>query len=176
MIVDGEIKNRLSDGVERSVATALMVYVDKKNVSTDKSEPTGDIVVPPTNDIEVIGMVRLAKNFTLDEIACRHCGKVRWECPDLIDVAQFTRNRFEKPIRVVGYRCPGHNKAIGGDSNSGHIYGRALDLSAWNNDIPPAEIYHFVKDFEEVEGLGIYSGHVHIDQHHNGKRVTWDNR
>jgi hypothetical protein len=56
------------------------------------------------------------------------------------------------------------------------MYGKALDLSAWNNDIPPIDIYNFVKELKEVEGLGIYSGHVHIDKHHGGRRVTWDSR
>lgn len=41
------------------------------------------------------------------------------------------RKAYGKPIRVnSGYRCPALNKAVGGASNSGHMYGFAADIDA----------------------------------------------
>lgn len=175
LIVDNEIKNNIGADGERALATALLVYGDPlEDVGEPENETDDQIELKPEFPV-VIGKVQIARNFTLDEIACRHCNEVKFVSYELIEVAQAVRDYFGKPIRLVGYRCPEHNKAIGGDDNSGHMYGKALDLSAWNNDIPPIDIYNFVKEFKEVEGLGIYSGHVHIDQHHN-KRTTWDSR
>jgi len=163
MIVQGAIKNYLP--AERSIATALMVYGDKKE------EPVVTSVSHPV----VVGKVQLRKNFTLTEIACRHCGEVMFVSPILLDVAQDVRDYFGVPIRLVGYRCPKHNAEIGGDPNSGHMKGTALDISSWNGDVSPEQLYAFVAKYPAITGQGIYSGHIHIDTHHS-KLTKWDNR
>lgn len=163
MIVGDKIKNSI--GSERPLATSLLVYGDPKPLQ--KNYPN------------VIGDVQVARNFKLDELACRHCGDVKFVAYELLEVAQSIRDHFKKAIRLVGYRCPTHNKAIGGATNSGHIHGTALDISAWNNDISPENLKSYVvKNFgvDYVEGLGIYSGHIHIDKCHGGKRVYWYSR
>ena len=158
IIVDGIIKNYLPYG-ERHIGTALLVYGEKKA----EAYPI------------IVGTVKISRNFSLDEIACRCCGEVKFISYKMMEVAQSVRDHFSKPIRLVGYRCPAHNKEICGAENSGHIHGTALDISAWNNDITPEQIYEFIEKFETITGIGIYDGHVHIDDHHD-KRTFWDSR
>jgi exopolysaccharide biosynthesis protein len=43
MIVDGAIKNRPSDGVERSIGTAFMVYAKSKNIKNPYAVPTHNL-------------------------------------------------------------------------------------------------------------------------------------
>jgi len=167
--LDGKIINDL-DGSQRPIANGLLVYCKGDyDIIKESEEPTGFPVV--------IGKVKLSNNLELGEVACRHCNKVMMVDYRLVTVFQAVRDHFGVAMRVVGYRCPEHNKAIGGDSNSGHMYGKALDISSWNGDISPKQIYDYIKaNFDEkmVEGLGFYpKSHVHIDVHHNGKRVEW---
>lgn len=51
---------------------------------------------------------------------------------DLVDnTLDPLREIYGKPIHVnSGYRCPALNKAVGGASNSGHMYGVAADIDA----------------------------------------------
>lgn len=136
------------------------------------------VEMPPLASLlAALGAIQISRNFTAEEIACRHCGKAILEDYRLMEVAQGVRNHFGVPIRLVGYRCEEHNTAIGGDPNSAHMIGLALDISAWNHDVSPEAIKQFIVDnYSFVEGIGIYDGHVHIDTFHGGKRVYWDKR
>lgn len=179
--LDGKTVNYLSDGRQRAVANALTLYTnDKVVVEREYLDPSyeSDILKPVKSLLTVIDKVEVAPDFTLAELACRHCGKVKFEDYNLLTVAQAVRDRFGA-TRLVGYRCPEHNAAIGGDPNSAHMQGRALDISAWNGQYSPEQAYSFIKakfDTEYVQGFGIYDGHVHIDTYHNGTRVYWDKR
>jgi len=107
-------------------------------------------------------MSQITKNFTTEEVACKHCGQVLYK-KYLVRRAQYGRNRlnwllqrshldkyllpehrnkegrklYEVRISVVsGYRCKIHNTKIYADkglppNNSPHMYGLALDLSAY---------------------------------------------
>lgn len=45
------------------------------------------------------------------------------------------RSLWGNPLHVnSGYRCPQLNKAVGGASNSGHMYGFAADITAGSQD------------------------------------------
>lgn len=151
MIVDGVIKNFLGNG-ERAIATALLVY----------SNPV-EKVVEKTEQAIVIGKIKIGKYFTLDEIKCRHCGKVKFPDYRLIAIADAVREHFGVPMRLVGFRCEEHNTAIGGDPNSLHMEGLAIDISSWNGDIPAIDIYNFIVSLPQVARAKLYSGsHVHI--------------
>ncbi len=144
MIVDGKIKNYITS--ERAIGTALLVYGEKK------------IEYP-----KVIGKVKISKNFTLDEIACRCCGEVKFPDYRLIEIAQLVRTHFGKAIKLVGYRCKEHNTSIGGDPNSYHMIAEALDISAWHYDIKPIDIYNYILSLPNVKRAKYYKGsHVHI--------------
>lgn len=71
---------------------------------------------------------RLSEHFTAAEFACPHCG-VCIVRDALVQLAERIRSLDAKPLHIVsGYRCPVHNAAIGGATNSMHMYGAAFDL------------------------------------------------
>ena len=74
---------------------------------------------------------QISKHFNSSEFECS-CGKCDTQYIDdkLIEKLEIVREKFGKPIRVTsGYRCPTHNKAIGGKDNSSHVSGLAGDIT-----------------------------------------------
>jgi uncharacterized protein YcbK (DUF882 family) len=71
------------------------------------------------------------------------------------------------PLRIVsGYRCPPHNKAVGGAKDSQHMYGAAADIPAGR--VTPAQATR-----AGFTGLGIQAGWVvHVDVR-DGPITTW---
>lgn len=72
----------------------------------------------------------LSPHFDRSEFACHHCGVAKVSC-ELVAGLEELRRLVGRPIRIVsGYRCPRHNKAVGGAQRSRHVYGDAADLEA----------------------------------------------
>lgn len=70
----------------------------------------------------------LSKHFSRSEFACRHCGVAAVD-PVLVCVLEELRRTVGKPLRIVsGYRCPQHNRAVGGAPRSYHVLGQAADI------------------------------------------------
>jgi uncharacterized protein YcbK (DUF882 family) len=105
--------------------------------------------------------------FKRSEFACKcGCGfdTVDYE---LIEVLNDIRTHFKTPVIInSGCRCEDHNRAVGGSSNSQHLYGRAADIVVL--DVAPQEVYDFVDSKYFGLGLGLYSNWVHIDTRTNG--------
>lgn len=118
-------------------------------------------------------------NFTRKELDCR-CGCV---APKHIqrNLAKLASS-LEKMRPLVpggkiavnsGYRCPAHNKAVGGASKSQHMSGLAADLR-----VPPGSQNKYVKAAMQVPefnngGIGVYpNGGVHVDR--RGYRARWN--
>ncbi len=101
----------------------------------------------------------------------------------LMHMDQYTLNRLQAmrdicgfPLEVTsGYRNEAHNKAVGGEKNSWHIKGKAVDLKA-----PVTKIYEMVGAAIQVgfSGIGIRRisgdpiGLLHVDTRDTG-RVIW---
>lgn len=71
---------------------------------------------------------KLSPHFAIPELACKHCGRIRFlrqtlECMELVrdEIGPFTP--------VSAYRCPAHNAAVGGATSSQHMMGAACDLN-----------------------------------------------
>lgn len=100
-------------------------------------------------------------HFKQTEFACKHCGKVKVN-PVLITKLEALRAELgDIPIVITsGYRCPIHNKAIGGVKNSQHTHGMAADIKAAH--YTSKEVAHFAK----MIGFGyvkVYKSWVHVD-------------
>ena len=120
-------------------------------------------------------------NFAPYEFKCkcdgRHCsGLVPY--PDRIRhlawVLQSVRNKCNTPINInSGYRCPQHNKLVGGAKHSQHVQATAADIVS--PTLPPAKVADIVEDLMEQGaipngGIGRYNTFTHIDIRHDKAR------
>lgn len=100
-------------------------------------------------------------HFSRSEFTCRcGCGfdTVDYELGKLLDAI---RAHFDQPVTVTsGCRCEAHNRAVGGSSNSQHLYGRAADIVVRDT---PAEIVQVLAEEMGVPGLGRYQDFTHVD-------------
>lgn len=104
---------------------------------------------------------QLSKNFNEREFACRHCNQVHIEV-ELVSKLQVLRDILNRSITVTsGYRCPTHNKAIGGATQSRHMQGQAADIIV--QGMTPAQVAQAAKQ-AKFGGIGVYaSGFTHVD-------------
>ena len=71
----------------------------------------------------------LSPHFKGAEFVCPHCGAgvIAYE---LVMMLERLRAKVGKPLRInSGYRCPEHNKAVGGRPDSYHLLGVAADVA-----------------------------------------------
>lgn len=129
--------------------------------------------------------MKLTNNFNREEFDCK-CGcemlsTVFYDIESLAECLQILRERFNEPIVInSAYRCPSHNKAIGGVSNSQHVLGKAADIVVRN--FTPNEVANTIEDMIRNEfnpnlvigGLGRYNTFTHLDI--RGYMARWDNR
>jgi len=70
----------------------------------------------------------MTKNFKLEEFACPCCKENKIQ-DIVIYKIQTVRDFLKDPILITsGYRCPEHNKAVGGSETSSHLKGLAIDI------------------------------------------------
>lgn len=73
----------------------------------------------------------LTEHFAESEFACRCCGTlpITGISMALLLGLERLRLRINRPINISsGYRCPDHNRAVGGVWNSQHVKGTAADI------------------------------------------------
>ena len=114
-------------------------------------------------------VVRWTKNVLAlcTVFASRCCGEVKVDMR-LVEALQKLLDLAGVPIRVVsGYRCPEHNREVGGAKNSYHLQGKAADIV-----IEGLDVYRMALLAEQIDefrsgGLGIYPDtnppFIHVD-------------
>lgn len=105
------------------------------------------------------------------EFACRHCGELPPGGISAVLMAKLDelRERAGAPIIVTsGYRCPTHNRAVGGVSNSQHVRGTAADIVCTALTVDQLADLAAAVGFD---GIGRYygSGFVHVDVRDGGR-------
>lgn len=118
---------------------------------------------------------KLAPNFFDDEFKCKCCGKLppRGMKTLLIVLLQRLRDAVGKPLIInSGYRCPKHNKEVGGATHSQHVLGTAADVK-----VPPGlTVPQLAQIAAEVgfDGIGRYirQGFIHVDV--RGSKARWN--
>jgi len=114
------------------------------------------------------GSYSLSEHFAASEFACRHCGKV-FITPPLLVMLEKLRSLAGVPLTICsGYRCPTHNRAIGGAPHSKHCLGMAVDIAVPDKyrDNPAYFIEAVETVVKEVHGGYHYypAGHfIHMD-------------
>lgn len=129
--------------------------------------------------VSQLNSAQLTKNFWLYEFDSKDGVKVPKELiPNVKKLAtnlQVIRDYLGKPLTInSGYRSPGHNKTIGGQSASYHMKGLAADLDSI--ELTPTQIYdaiqHLIKEGKISKGgLKKYSGWIHYDV--RGTMASW---
>lgn len=111
----------------------------------------------------------LSTHFNRSEFACHDgCGRDTIDHATL-EVIEAVREHFDAPVTInSGYRCKTHNQAIGGASNSQHLYGRAADIVV--EGVDPMEVYSFLDHgpLKGRGGLGRYGTFTHVDTRTQG--------
>lgn len=111
---------------------------------------------------------QLSENFVSKELDCKgyNCCSETFIDDKLITYLQKIRKHFGKQIIITsGYRCPTHNKRVGGATGSYHTQGKAADIVVQN--VSPREVAKYAESIG-VLGIGLYEtsadGYfVHID-------------
>lgn len=112
--------------------------------------------------------VKLSTNFNSTEFDCHGSGCCSQTIinPQLVKYLQQIRDHFNAPITITSaYRCPTHNKRIGGATGSRHTKGDAADIVVKGRT--PAEVAKYAESIG-IKGIGLYEtaadGYfVHID-------------
>lgn len=105
----------------------------------------------------------LSDHFTWSEFLCK-CGKCdgQYLHIDLFPMLERLRKRIGGyPIGITsGYRCPAHNKRVGGARRSRHMQGDAVDCGS--RDVSHVSL---ARAAEEVgfTGIKVYANWVHLD-------------
>ena len=73
--------------------------------------------------------IKISDNFKLSEFECKcGCRTVKLHS-ELLRRLQAIRTQTGRPVRITsGYRCPAHNRAVGGATASRHMLGDAVDF------------------------------------------------
>ena len=105
-------------------------------------------------------MGRLARNFTVEELACPHCGVCEMD-PDFVARLQHMRDIVGRPIIInSAYRCAFHEWSVGGTGGN-HPWGRAADLHAPTR-AEKRELYEAAQRAGML-GFGKYQTFLHVD-------------
>lgn len=108
------------------------------------------------------------EHFKRKEFACKcgKCGGFPVE-PDqkLVEILNKIRDHFDAPVVInSGIRCRTHNSspAVGGATNSQHIYGTAADIRV--EGVAPAKVADYAEELlPGTGGIGRYNTFTHVD-------------
>lgn len=117
----------------------------------------------------MINNFKIAENFNLKEFQCPCCGSVKIDS-NLVMLLQELRRLIGKPITITsGYRCPKHNKEVGGVEESFHTQGLAVDITGDFNIVQVSLLARTVG----FGGIGIYTkrNFLHLDL---GPKREWE--
>lgn len=129
-----------------------------------------------TNTYKKGQKTKLSNNFSSVEFDCHGVGCCSETIinPKLVEYVQKIRDHFGKSITVTsGYRCPVHNRNVGGATGSRHSKGDAADIVV--QGVAPKDVAKYAESIG-VKGIGLYEtsadGHfTHIDT--RDKKSFW---
>ena len=116
--------------------------------------------------------IELVPGFTDNEFVCKCCGKY-WADPVMLGGLATIRRILNKPVIITSaYRCPKHNKEVGGATNSLHLRGKAVDI--YIKGVTAADMAKMAETVEVFRngGIGTYTPEefIHVD---TGPKRRW---
>lgn len=121
------------------------------------------------NTLNLLNRLDKIKHFKLDEFRCNHCNKLKLDI-NLLESLEKLREQTGPLVINSGYRCPIHNKRVGGVRNSQHLKGTAADVRAINTK--PSIVQAIADKVFSNGGLGRYNTFTHVDV--RGHRSRWN--
>lgn len=113
---------------------------------------------------------QITTHFSWAEAACRCCGRVPSVAAVRETAAMMEEVREQLgavPVKVYSWcRCPAHNAAVGGASDSFHTKAMAVDFGV--KALTPRQVQARLKAHNG--GLGRYPGFTHVDR---GPKRRW---
>lgn len=112
----------------------------------------------------------VSKNLSVIEFQCHGvgcCNTVLIDT-DLVDIVQGIRDHFGQPVTITsGYRCPVHNRNVGGETASRHSDPRAHAADIVVKGVAPRTVAQYAESVG-IKGIGLYEtaadGYfVHVD-------------
>ena len=101
--------------------------------------------------------------FKLAEFRCPCCGRADMN-RDFLEQLDKARELAGVPFVITsGFRCPKHNKEVGGRPNSAHLRGMAADIAVPDNETRFRILYGLIKAGFKRIGIGKNFVHVDID-------------
>lgn len=109
------------------------------------------------------GNKKVSTNFRVREFACTDGSDPIFIDSDLVSVLQKIRNHFGKSVTITSaYRTPTKNKAVGGETYSQHLYGKAADIKV--KGVTPKKVAACAETLlKNKGGIGTYNSFTHID-------------
>ena len=118
--------------------------------------------------------VQLSPHFNTSEFRCKCCGKIKTDT-SLVDTLEklFAALGLSRIDVVSGYRCPKHDKEVGGRGTGSHVEGYAADVRCYYKDgtrVPSSVVALTLERMGHSSGIGYRcgrvpddSGNIHID-------------
>lgn len=121
------------------------------------------------NTFNLLEKLDQVKHFKLDEFRCRHCKQLKLDISLLLKLEEL--RKLTGPLIVnSGYRCPTHNRNVGGATASQHLKGTAADLRG--TKMNPRQVYAQADKVFSGGGVGRYNTFTHVDV--RGTRSRWN--
>lgn len=169
------------DLLGRSTALALLEATYEHQVPTDTIDPKQSlrrVLLPKVGFVTDSDFVHLGGHFTWGEFTKNltrvpQSERVVDGIERLAYYLESIRAQFGNPTITInsGYRPTAINKAVGGASNSQHLYGAAADIVV--GGIRPHEVYKRLDKWHGSKGgLGDSKDFTHIDL--RGYRARWN--
>ena len=129
------------------------------------------------HDVKMYSLARegnkaVSANFKVREYKCKDGSDAIAIHPELADLLQKIRTHFGRPVIInSAFRTHEHNKKVGGEADSQHLYGRAADIVV--TGVSPKKVAGFAEtQLKDRGGIGIYSDFLHVDV--RNKKARWN--